>query len=233
MESILSGLGAVLGAVLIYTGGYGTGAFEPVKRKASEPTLLPPNLIEHFTFGYSEPLADLLWLRAIQDFDFCGESFSAEARGQYQNQSTICRRGWAATMLDAVTRIVPRYRIVYTRGALFLSVAVNEKEGAAELLERGIKVYPDEWTIYFHLGYHYSLEMNMPEKAAEAFRMAALKGSPNWVQLLAARLYSDSGKAELGIATLKEYYKDTPFEEWPVRAKERFHQLQSQLKGSP
>ena len=233
MASFLAGAVSLIAAVLIYVGGWhsGVGSVEP--RLASSPTLLPPDLIQYFTFGYNEPLADMIWLRAIQDFDFCGSNFSKIKVNDEGNEVNICHGGWGSAMLDAVTRVVPRYRIVYTRGAIYLSVAVNEKEGAEKLLLRGIEVYPDFWYIHYHLGYHYLLEMDLPGKAAEHFRQAALLGSPNWVQLLAARLYSDSGKAELGIVTLEEYYKDTPFEEWPVRAKQRYRELQAKRKTSP
>ncbi|MCB0384205.1 MAG: hypothetical protein KDD43_02335, partial [Bdellovibrionales bacterium] len=46
--------------------------FIAVEAKDRNPTLRPPENIEHFTFGYRDSIADGLWIRTIQDFEFCG-----------------------------------------------------------------------------------------------------------------------------------------------------------------
>jgi hypothetical protein len=90
------------------------------------PSLYPPTEIRHFTLGYSEIVADLLWLRTIQDFDYCeNRPAGALPSGAYK-----CNRGWVFHMIDSVTELAPNFRTPYTTGALVLSVIVNDVSGA-------------------------------------------------------------------------------------------------------
>ncbi|MBX7232510.1 MAG: hypothetical protein K1X29_10535 [Bdellovibrionales bacterium] len=198
--------------------------------KSSEPLLIPPAQLEKFTFGYNDFLADSLWIRSIQDFDFCGGKMKMEGYSiALGHNLTLCKKGWIFQMLDAVTRLDPRYQIVYTRGAVSLSVVVSDFEGAAEIFSRGARQYPEDWYIHYSAGYHYGVEMGLSEKAAFHLREAAKYGAPNWTVLLAAKMFNQAGKAEFGIAALKQFYKDQPYEEWPERAQQRMRELKASL----
>lgn len=196
-----------------------------------DPVLLPPQYVERFTFGYDELMADLLWIRAIQSLDYCGQSFTTNEQISLgpEKSANICQQGWVFQMLDAATRITPRYRIIYSRGAVSLSVIANDRLGALTLFERGAKTYPDDWVIRYYAGYHKLLEMNDPAGAAEEMKAAGEAGAPNWLALLSAKLFSEAGKAELGFKALTDFYGDTPFEEWPERARERWSELEKKL----
>lgn len=196
----------------------------------SEPMLIPPQHLDKFTFGFEEVMADLLWLRSVQNFDYCGAYFlTGETIKLGEVSHKICGQGWVFQMLDAATRIVPRYRVIYTRGAVGLSVAVNDRAGADVLFDRGSEVFPNEWPIFYMSGYHKAIEMNDPERAAAAFERAATLGAPNWVPLLAARLYDLGGRAAIGMQVLAQYYSEKEFDEWPDRAKERWRELEKTL----
>lgn len=196
----------------------------------SEPTLIPPQHLDKFTFGYQEVMADLLWLRSVQNFDFCGANFlTGETVKLGETSHKICGQGWVFKMLDAATRIVPRYRVIYVRGAIGLSVVVNDREGANILFDRGIMAFPQDWSLHYMSGYHKAIEMNNPEGAATAFEKAAEFGAPNWVPLLAARMYDQGGRAEIGMQVLAQFYAGTDFSDWPERAKERWQDLEKSL----
>lgn len=196
-----------------------------------EPLLLPPSQIEHFTFGHRELISDLLWLRAIQAFDFCGGTFVSDERVNYGKRTVnLCEKGWVFQMLDAATRISPRYRIIYTRGAVNLSVVVNDRLGARELYLRGMKAIPDHWGIFYQAGYHEIFEMNDPELGGKYVdRAGRLPGSPLWLPLLAAQLYNKAGQAEFGLRALADFYHDKAFNDWPIRVKERWSELETSL----
>ncbi|MGE0763990.1 MAG: hypothetical protein AB7N80_11980 [Bdellovibrionales bacterium] len=214
---------SILGVVL-------TSISKEVKAPKFDPVLLPPQQIEHFTFSYDEIMADLLWLRAIQSLDYCGKTFITDEQVKLgTNVFRICQEGWVYQMLDAATRITPRYRIIYSRGAVALSVLVNDRQGALQLFERGSKVYPQDWVIRYYSGFHRLMEMNDPAGAAEDMRMAGLNGAPNWLTLLAARLYNEAGQAEFGLRALSDFYGQEPFGKWPARAQERWRELETKL----
>ena len=202
---------------------------KPIK-SMSEPMLVPPHLIEHFAFGYSDLIADVFWLRSVQDFDFCGKHLQAQEFDKgLGRELTVCHEGWIFQMLDAVTRLAPRYRIAYTRGAIALSVIVSDKLGATKLFDRGRSVFPTDWYVQYCASYHYQFEVNDDLKAAEALQAAANNGGPNWVILLAAKLYNNTNKSEFGLQALEQFYGKDPFDQWPIRAQERWRELEAKL----
>lgn len=226
-------------AVIMFLGVFLVQYFLPklqqfsIEAPPSEPLLVPPQHIERFAFGYQELLADILWLRSIQDFEYCGEHKAHDEYSQdFKRTLTICEKGWIYHMLDAVTRLAPRMQIAYTRGAVALSVIVNDREGAAELFTRGGKALPESWYVHYCAGYHFSIEMKDYAKAAYHLNEAAKHGAPHWVILLSARLASQAGLAEFGMKALESFYKDTPFTEWPARAQTRYQELEAQLRAT-
>src|SRR5688572_4310999 len=66
--------------------------YQPPARSAY---LTPPEL-KHFTFGYNEAIADSLWIRAIQDFDFCNQKI---------NEQDCVGQSWLYHMLDQITEL--------------------------------------------------------------------------------------------------------------------------------
>jgi hypothetical protein len=146
----------------------------------------PPNL-ENFTAGFSIQLADVMWIRSIQDLDFC-ENEIAKQR---------CKgNSWLYQMLNTVTQLDPNYRIPYALGAIALSVVISDIEGASALFDKGVIHFPKDWKILYRAGYHALLEEKNNLKAAERFDKAADYGAPKWLKGLAGRLYNKEGREE-------------------------------------
>ncbi len=195
--------------------------------RRGDPLIAPPDLIGHMSLGYHMSLADSLWLRALQDFGFCGQD---KKQGEDSEGQPRCEEGWSFQMLDAATNLDPRFWMVYRTGAVFLSVVVDDIRGASRLFEKGLEHYPEDWPLLYRAAYHQMAEENNLELAADLFHRAALHGAPDWVPLLAARLFSDIGQIEIGLATLKDFFGELPLSEWPERAQERWIDLSEQLR---
>lgn len=148
----------------------------------------PPNGIEHITFGMKEQTADGLWIRAIQDFDYCEQKL---------DQVNCQNNGWVWQMLDTVTNLAPQFRIVYATGTLALSVIVSDIQGASKLFDKAVKAFPKDWPILYRAAYHALYEENNKEKAAELLIRTAQNGGPDWTYSLAGKLYTQAGKLEL------------------------------------
>lgn len=156
-----------------------------------------PNM-EKFSFGYAEVLADILWIRALQDFDYC------ESTG---NNNKCRGNSWLYQMLDAITNLSTDFRIPYATGGLALSVLVGDTPGATKFFDKGVTSFPHDWPILYRAAYHYLYEVNDKKKAAELLIQAGKNGAPQWVFTLAGRLYSDSGNLDLAEAMLIEMRK--------------------------
>lgn len=175
--------------------------------------LAPPKDLVHLTLGYREVISDSLWLRVIQDYDICGVDPNEKSINDLRTKSMevpICKKGWTFQMLDAITELTPKNRLPYATGATVLSVLVNDPEGAAQIFEKSLRYFENDWSIQYRAGYHYLWELNDEAKAAEKFALAGKNGAPAWVNLLGARLATKHGKAMIAKAMLEEYKQLDP-----------------------
>lgn len=157
--------------------------------------LSPPPGIEHFTFGHRDVTADFLWVRAIQDFDYCEQSI---AKG-------LCvGKGWLYRMVNTITNLSPKFRMPYATGAIALSVMVSDISGAAHIFDKGIENFPNDWPILYRAAYHNLYEVKDKKKAADLFIRAGRNGAPSWVFSLAGGLYNESNERKLAEAILQE-----------------------------
>lgn len=230
-----------------------------------KPTTYPPDKIELFVFGYHESVADSLWLRLIQDLDFCGKeristdkfenlvgldfkpldpkvmvtleqkkAIEHEASEVIKNvvnrpRKDVCDRGWAFKYLDAITDLAPRFRMPYAVGAGALTVLTEDHLGAKIIYDKALKNFPNDWPILYRAAYLYLFEFQDMEKAAELLYRAGQNGAPDWVQSLAARLYTQAGRALLGVSILEEYKKTLASEEHKKQVQERIDRLKAEF----
>jgi tetratricopeptide (TPR) repeat protein len=159
----------------------------------------PPPHIERFAFGYQEVIADTLWIRALQDFDYCDSKIA----------ENVCRNNsWLFQMLDSITNLSPNFRIPYAAGALALTVIITDIDGATKIFDKGVKAFPNDWPLLYRAAYHYLYEVNDKKRAAELLIAAGKNGAPSWVFSLAGRLYSDAGKVDLAKALLEQMIQE-------------------------
>lgn len=156
--------------------------------------LTPPEL-KHFTFGFSEVIADSIWLRALQDMDYCSDPISKkECQG----------KSWLFRMLYQITELSPQFREPYAVGGLALTVLISDYAGASIIFDRGVAALPKDWTIAYRAAYHVLYEEKNNEKAARYLKQAGDHGAPKWVYSLAGRLATEAGQVEFTRVILEE-----------------------------
>ncbi len=160
---------------------------------------IPPPQIVHFTFGFSEQIADQFWLRSIQDFDYCEQQIA---------ENTCRNQSWLYQMLDLITELSPNFRMPHAAGPLALTVIISDIEGASKLFDKAVKNFPNDWPILYRAAYQAIIEEKNKEKAAKLLFQAAKNGAPDWTYVLAGRLYSESGAKELGEKIYEEINQD-------------------------
>src|SRR6266566_1064472 len=146
-----------------------------------------PKLLKRLSLGYEGLLADVYWTRAVQYF---GEKHHAGG-GRYELL-------WP--LLNITTQLDPHLIPAYAFGQTFLSArppnGAGVPEKAIELVEYGIRNNPDDWHLYYDLGFIY-YDLKDYGSAADAF----LRGSrvPNarpFLKILAAQMAEHGGDLE-------------------------------------
>ncbi|MBN8541814.1 MAG: hypothetical protein J0L82_15595 [Deltaproteobacteria bacterium] len=189
----------------------------------------PPPGLERFSFGYQETMADILWIRILQDIDLCENVPDGRVKGtEERGPKAACHKGWSFQMLDRITALAPPWRLPYHAGAVILSVMVDDDEGARLILEKGMAQFPSDYNLHYLAAYHYIYEVKNPQRAADALLVAAKNGGPSWFYSLAGRLLNEDGQREIAINVLKKALEEQKTEDGKARIRWRLKQILEQ-----
>lgn len=203
-----------------------------------KPRAAPGREIKHLTFGYADIFADIFWLRVLQRM-FCEQNLTPDGERDAgirmgQGRTPDCRFGYVFAHIDVVTELAPRFKTPHLAGPELLSVVVDDIAGATVIYDKATRRFSDDWRIFFSAGYHYLMELEDTETAANLYMEAARKGAPAWVIALSARLYSENKRYEFAYHILNDYKKryDHLFvrQEDRDRVEERLEEIRSKIK---
>lgn len=185
-----------------------------------EPYIPPPKAIVHLTSGFNIQIADSLWMRAVQDFDYCSNKLA----------ENVCEgNSWLFSVLDLSSTLDPKLEpVMYQTGGLALSILVGDVEGGATIFARGIRIYPTNWQIIYGAAYHALYEEKNKKKASKLYLKAFENGAPPWTQVLAARLASDEGDTDFAEKILEDMIAQNKDENLIKRLKTKLEETKSQ-----
>jgi tetratricopeptide (TPR) repeat protein len=142
--------------------------------------------LRRLSLGYTGLLADVYWTRAVQYFGF-----------QHHHNSDDFRL--LAPLLQVTAELDPHLIPPYQFGANFLAQKPPNGAGmpdeALKLMQFGIEHNPDNWRLYYNLGFLYFTEFKDYAKAADAFAAGARLPTTNaFMPVLAARMAQHAGE---------------------------------------
>ncbi len=142
--------------------------------------------LRRLSLGYTGLLADIYWTRAVQYFGTQHHVGSSDYR-------------LLSPLLEVTTELDPRLLPAYQFGANFLGPKPPDGAGmpgeAIALMKYGIEHNPDQWRLYYNLGFLYYTELKDYAKAADAFAQGAkLPVTNKLLEVLAARMAQHAGE---------------------------------------
>jgi len=166
-------------------------SFDRVRPQAALEEVLyvpSPKAIKRLSLGYDGLLADIYWTRVVQYFG--GKRHAGSARYDL-----------LAPLLKITTTLDPHLLVAYEFGGNFLAPSppegAGEPEKAIELAESGIRNNPNEWRLYYNLGFVYYTELKDYAKAAEAFqRGSKVPNAHPFLKVLAATMAQRGGDVQ-------------------------------------
>jgi tetratricopeptide (TPR) repeat protein len=147
-----------------------------------------PKVVKHASLGYDGLMACIYWTRAVQYFG----NHHAYSPDNYD---------LLAPLLEITTRLDPNLVVAYQFGSSFLAPAppngAGQPDRAIALMQYGIEHNPNDWHLYYDLGFIYYTEHHDYAKAAEAFaRGARVPGAHPFVRIMAAQMAQHAGEYE-------------------------------------
>jgi tetratricopeptide (TPR) repeat protein len=157
--------------------------------------------LQRMSLGYTGLLADIYWTRAVQYF---GEHHVQKAEDY----------DLLAPLLDITVALDPKLEPAYKFGAIFLAqkppAGAGRPDLAVNLVERGIREFPNDWHLYFHLGFIHYIERQDYIAAAEAFeRGSRVPGANPLLKVLAASMRQHGGDHETARLLWQNIYESS------------------------
>jgi hypothetical protein len=160
-----------------------------------------PTILKRISLGYGGLLADVYWTRAVQ-------YFGSKHHDGAQHYELL------APLLEITTRLDPQLLVAYEYGANFLAPQPPNGAGmprsAIELAEYGIRNNPNEWKLYYQLGFIYYTELQDYAAAADAFaRGSRVPNAHPWLKLMAAQMAEHAGDIQTARLLWTTMYQST------------------------
>lgn len=175
-----------------------------------------PKAAKRLSLGYQGLLADIYWTRAVQYYG-----------GMHHAGGGDFRLLWP--LLNITTQLDPHLMPAYQYGATFLTAKPPAGPGmpqqAIELMKYGIQKNPDQWRLYYNLGFIYYMDLKDYPSAAAVFLQGSEKPNSHQVMKVlaaqAAQRGGDPQTAELLWETMYATTRDKYIREnavWHLRA---------------
>jgi tetratricopeptide (TPR) repeat protein len=145
-----------------------------------------PQVIKRASLGYDGLVACIYWTRAVQYFGYRHRTYA----GSYN---------LLAPLLEITTHLDPHLLVAYEFGSTFLGTkpphGAGDPQRAIELMEYGIQNNPNNWRLYYDLGFLYYMELKDAKKASEVFdRGSRVPNSHPFMKVLAAQMAQHAGE---------------------------------------
>jgi tetratricopeptide (TPR) repeat protein len=139
-----------------------------------------PGIVRRASLGFNGLMACIYWTRTVQYF---GHRHYLRARTYNE----------LAPLLEITTALDPHMIPAYQFGANFLAPAppngAGEPVRAIELMKYGIQHNPDNWHLYYDLGFIYYTELKDYRRAGEVFDLGSkVPNAHPFLKLLAAQM---------------------------------------------
>jgi hypothetical protein len=160
-----------------------------------------PKLLKRLSLGYDGLLADVYWTRTVQYYG----GIHHTGGGNYP---------LLAPLLNITTQLDPHLIPAYEFGGTFLSAKPPQGAGmpekAAELVEYGIHNNPNDWHLYYDLGFIYYMDMKDYHGAADAFtRGSQVPNAHPLLRILAAQMAEHGGETQTARMLWSATYQTT------------------------
>lgn len=175
-------------------------------------------VLKRLSLGYNTLLADIYWTRAVQYFGSKHHAGSA-------------RYNLLGPLLNITTDLDPHLLVAYQFGGIFLAQQPPEGAGspqqAVALVEKGIRANPDDWQLYYNLGWIYVSELKNYQAAFQVFqRGAQVPGANPALKVLAASMAQRGGEPATARLLWVEIYKTTDNKALRANAIKRLRAIQ-------
>jgi len=188
----------VLSSVLVSQNSY-----QPINLSKQETALnINKDLYSILSLGQKRLITDFLWVTTLIESD-------------HEHYKKKDLNSWMYHRFDSLLTLDPRFLSAYQFGGQYLSVIKDDIDGATDIYNRGLEVYPNDYKLNFYGGAHHQIELKDYKRAIELYEKIlhypqASRFLPIVVAKLKANTYSLLDSYKFLIHILENTDKESP-----------------------
>ncbi len=191
-------------------------------QSVDEQLYITGNSARRLSLGFNSIAADWYWMRSLQ---YVGNKILSAPEGVQLDDLGQLNMKLLAPLLDTATTLDPEFLEPYEYAAIVLpAIDVGE---AIRITQKGIAANPTAWRLYQQLGYIYWQQGKFQE-ASEAYgRGARIPGAPPWMEAMKARMAAEGGSRTTAREIYARMYEQSGDAQVKEMARRRLLQLDS------
>jgi tetratricopeptide (TPR) repeat protein len=131
---------------------------EPLKiTKQESATNVNQTALRIGSLGNKRLISSILWITTLLESDTT----------HYKRRDLS---SWMYLRFMSIATLDPKFYENYLWGGMYLSIVKDDLEGAAEIFERGLEYYPEDFKLIYQAGFHYYSEMGNFERGLELLK---------------------------------------------------------------
>jgi len=174
---------------------------KPILNISKEDTALnfKSNFLKNFNFGLKRFISSYIWVQTIIESDV----------EQYKKADG---NSWIYHRIISITTLDPDFEWAYLWGGQYLSVIKDDIQGAKDVYEKGIRLFPYNFWLNFNAGFHYYWELGDCQSAYEVFNrilnLPAALQNVFYLPSLVARAKACTGDLETAFLIINDTFKN-------------------------
>lgn len=112
--------------------------------------------LKTFSLGNKRFFSDILWIQTLLESD----------EEHYKNKDL---NSWMYVRFNNISQLDPNFYENYIWGGIYLSIIKDDRLGAADIFEKGLKVFPNDYELNYNAGFNYYAQLGNNIRAFELF----------------------------------------------------------------
>lgn len=134
------------------------------------------HFLKFVSMGNRRFFADIIWVQTLLESD----------ESHYKKSDL---NSWMYIRFNNVAELDPLFYQNYLWGGIYLSIIKDDRIGAAEIFERGLKFYPDDYDLNYNAGFNYYAQLGNYKRAYELFlKIQNHSKAPHFLPTLTAKI---------------------------------------------
>ena len=151
-----------------------------------------------FGLGQERLFSSMLWIDTLIDAD----------NEHYQGKDL---KSWMYLRFKTISELDPYFYQNYRFGGLYLSILKDDKLGAKDIYDRGLRYFPNDLELLKNAAFHYRFELADFQNALSLYeRASALPGFPPFLRGVLARLRNNQDDPKGALEIIKDMFEKAP-----------------------